>query len=53
MVSNDPEIYGWKVIHGFDGYDYQMTEKMLFTHVKKTSIHAVYQQKTCDSPPWK
>ena len=34
-------------------YDCQMTEKMLFTHGKKATIHAVYQQKTCDSPTWK
>ena len=39
------KTYVWKVIHGFDGYDCQMTEKILFTHGKKTTIHTVYLQK--------
>ena len=53
MVSKGPENIRMESDTWIDGYDCQMTEKMLFTHGKKATIHAVYQQKICHYPLWK
>ena len=52
MVSNDAvktRAGKWYKGGWVEEYSCQKREKVLFTHGKKTTVRAVYQQKICDS----